>query len=189
MADSSDNRKTIDDLFEAISAGDPEAKKELLPLIYDELRRLAHSRLRYKRESHTLQTTELVHEAYINLARKPSQDWKNRYYFFSVAGTLMRQILIQHMRHRQRLKRGGGYEHADIDVEHLPDTKDKELILIDEALNELAMVDKTAVEVVERRYFVGQTIEETAKDMNISPATVKRKWDFAKAWLARKVKR
>jgi RNA polymerase sigma factor, sigma-70 family/RNA polymerase sigma factor, TIGR02999 family len=189
MADSSDNRKTIDDLFEAISDGDTEAKNELLPLIYDELRRQAHSRLRYKRESHTLQTTGLVHEAYINLVRKPAQDWKNRSYFFKATATLMRQILIQHMRNRRRLKRGGGHEHPDIDVEQLPATRDKELLLLDEALSELERVDKTLAELVERRYFAGQSIEETAKDMNISPATVKRKWKHAKAWLKREMKR
>jgi RNA polymerase sigma factor (TIGR02999 family) len=189
MTDSSDNRKTIDELLEAIGGGDSEAMNELLPLIYDELRRLAHSKLRYKRESHALQTTTLVHEAYLKLVRRPSRDLKNRVYFFGAAATLMRDIIIQHMRNRRRLKRGGGHEHVDIDVEHLPATKDKELILLDEALNELARVDKTLAVIVVNRYFAGLTVEETAKVMNISPATVKRKWELAKAWLAREMKR
>ncbi len=189
MTDSSDNRKTIDELLEAIGGGDSEALNELLPLIYDELRRLAHSKLRYKRESHTLQTTTLVHEAYLKLVRRPSHDLKNRVYFFGAAAALMRDIIIQHIRNRRRLKRGGGQEYSDVDVEQLPDTKDKELILLDEALNELARVDKTLAVIVVKRYFAGLTVEETAKVMNISPATVKRKWELAKAWLAREMKR
>jgi RNA polymerase sigma factor (TIGR02999 family) len=194
MTDSSDNGKTIEELLEAIGGGDSEAMSELLPLIYDELRRLAHSKLRYKRESHTLQTNTLVHEAYLKLVRRPSQDLKNRVYFFGAAATLMRDIIIQHIRNRGRLKRGGGRGQSDFDVEHLidnkgPATKDKELILLDEALNKLARVDKALAELVKNRYFAGLTIEETAKVMNIAPATVKRKWELAKAWLAREMKR
>lgn len=188
LKDSSDDRKKIDELFEAISSGDPEAKDKLMPLVYNELRRLAHSRLRYNRDSHTIRTTTLVHEAYINLVRNPSQDWKNRAYFFSAAGELMREILIDHMRKRQRLKRGAGAKQVDIDPDEiLPDTKDKELILLDEALKKLSRAHKTLSEVVINRYFAGLTIEDTATVMNIAPATVKRKWKLAKAWLAREM--
>ena len=190
MTDSSDYRKKIDDLLEAISSGNSEAMDELVPLIYDELRRQAHSWLRYERAGQTLQTTALVHEAYINLVSRPARDWKNRAYFFSAAATLMRQILIQHIRSRRRLKRGGGSEPPDFDVEHLPAlARDKEWIQLDEALDKLARVNKTLADLVVNRYFAGLTIEETAEVMNIAPATVKRKWDIARAWLAREMRR
>jgi RNA polymerase sigma factor (TIGR02999 family) len=189
MSDSSAYQKKIDELLKAHSSGDPAAIHELMPLIYDELRWLAQSNLKYKPESQTLRTTALVNEAYIKLVGRPSQDWKNRAYFFSLAAQLMREILIRHLRDRQRLKRGGHYERQDMDLvlNLLPDTEDKRLLMIDEALYELARVDKTAAEVVVRRYYAGLTVEETAQDMDIAPATVKRKWTFAQAWLSREL--
>jgi RNA polymerase sigma factor (TIGR02999 family) len=189
MTDPSDYKKKIDELLKAISGGDSEAMNELIPLIYDELRWLAHSKLKVHSESQTLRTTELVNEAYINMVSRRSQDWKNRAYFFCAAANLMRQILIQHMRNKERLKRGGGHEQEDLNVEDLLDTKDTELLQIHEALNDLERVDKTLAQIVVNRYFGGLTIEETAQVMNLSPATVKRKWEHAKAWLSRELKR
>ena len=191
MNDSSDDRKKVDELLEAISGGNSEAMNELMPLIYGELRRWAHIILSHERRNYTLRTTALVHEAYMRLSRSAFREWKNRSHFFHVAATVMRRILIQHARKRMSIKRGGEYEIVSMEEEdNIPDLgKDENLVRLDEALIKLEEVDKTLAEVVENRFFAGLTIEETAQVMGISPATVKRKWEHAKAWLLREMKR
>jgi RNA polymerase sigma factor (TIGR02999 family) len=186
MDDSSNNREQVDRLLEAIRGGNDGALDELTPLIYDELRRLAHNRLRYERRGHTLRTTALVNEAYLMLVSSPSQNWKNRAYFFGAAARLMRQILIQHKRRRSCHKRRED-EREDVDVDNIPQTKDRMLLRLDEALYELERVNKTQADIVEKHYFGGLTLEEIAEVMNISLSTVKRRWRHAKAWLRREM--
>ncbi|MDQ3918740.1 MAG: sigma-70 family RNA polymerase sigma factor [Acidobacteriota bacterium] len=192
MNDSSGDRNKIDELLEAISGGSSEAIGELMPLIYGELRRQAHSILRRERQDHTLRTTALVHEAYIRLAGGTFRNWKNRSHFFHVAARVMRRVLIQHARKRLSIKRGGKYKIVPMEEEGggVPDFgKDENLIRLDEALIKLEGVDKTLAGLVENRFFAGLTIDETAQVMNMSPATVKRKWELAKAWLLREIYR
>ena len=186
MDDSSNRREEVDRLLDAIRAGDSEANHELMPLIYDELRRLAHNRLRYERNGHTLSTTALVNEAYLQLVKSPSQDWKNRAYFFGAAARAMRQILIQHQRSRSRLKRSSD-KREDVDLDKISRSKDSMLIRLDEALNELERVNKTQADIVENRYFGGLTLEEISEVMNIPLTTVKRHWKHAKTWLKREI--
>lgn len=191
MYDSSDDRNRIDELLEAIGGGDSEALNELMPLIYGELRRQAHLILSRERPNHTLRTTALVHEAYIRLAGSDFRGWKNRSHFFHVAAKVMRRTLIQHARKRVSIKRGGGYRIVSIDDEGgIPDLgKEENLVRLDAALIRLEELDKTLAELVENRFFAGLTIEETAQVMDVSPATVKRKWELAKAWLLREMNR
>ena len=186
MNDSSNRREQVDRLLEAIRNGNNEAMDELMPLIYDELRRLAHSRLRYERNDHTLRTTALVNEAYMRLVKSPSQDWKNRAYFFGAAARSMRQILIQHQRSRSRLKRSSD-ERQDVEVGNIVRRKDSMSVRLDEVLYELERVSKTQADIVEKHYFAGLTLEEIAEVMNISLSTVKRQWRHAKAWLRREM--
>ena len=186
MSDSSNKREEVDRLLDAIRDGNNGAMDELMPLIYDELRKLAHSRLRREGQNHTLRTTALVNEAYLKLVKVPSQNWKNRAYFLGAAARLMRRILIQHYRDRNSQKHKN--ERVDVDVDSISQTKDKNLERLDEALNELERINKTQAEIVDKRYFAGLTLEEIAEVMNISLATVKRNWQAAKAWLKREMK-
>lgn len=191
MTDSSDDSEKITDIIRACRNGNPEAVNKLVPIILDELRRLALIHFSRERPNHTLQPTVLVDEAYMKLVANSSQDWENRAHFFGAASRLMRQILIQHVREKKRIKRGGDYKRVSYDeVENiLGAEKEDNLIRLDDALNKLAKVNKQGAEIVEKLYFAGLTIEETAEIMNIAPATVKRKWKVAKAWLYREIKR
>lgn len=177
----------VTQLLQDWSNGKREALDELLPLVYDELRRLARSYLRRERSEHTLQTTALVHEAYLKLIDQRSVDWKNRAQFFALSAQAMRRILIDNARKHLSAKRGKGEkisldEAADITVE-----ADENLIALDKALQELETVDEKQSRIIELRYFGGLTIEETAEVLKISPATVKREWTFARAWLYQKM--
>jgi RNA polymerase sigma factor (TIGR02999 family) len=190
MSNSSIRREQIDRYLEAIRGGDSEAVNELMPFIYDELRRQAHRMLRNERQGHTLQTTALVHEAYMNLVVSPSKDWENLEHFFNLAAKVMRNILVDYARRRYCLKRAGGSMPAEIDLDELPDTsKDEGLIRLDEALNRLWKINQRQAEIVENRFFAGLKNEEISKLMNISESTVKREWRHAKAWLWREMKR
>jgi RNA polymerase sigma factor (TIGR02999 family) len=191
MTDSSDKSDEIIEILRACRNGSHEAVNELVPIIYAELRRLAHSHFSRERQNHTLQTTALVHEAYIKLVADSSQNWENRAHFFGAASRLMREILIQYAREKNRLKRGGGYKRVSNDeVDKVPAAeKEEDWVRLDEALRKLAKVDQVLAEIVEKRYFAGLTNEEIAEVMNISLATVKRKWQLAKAWLFREMKR
>ena len=166
--------------------GDPSALELLTPIVYDELRRLAASYLRREREGHTLQPTALLHEAYVKLANQANQDWKNRAHFFGVAAHLMRQILVDHARGRNRAKRGAGAANVQIN-EAIDAVQEKPEILVelDDALNELAKFDERKAKVIEMRFFAGMSVEETAEALSISVATVGREQRMAEAWLGR----
>lgn len=166
------------------SSGNQQALEELLPLIYNELRHLAHNFLYRERRGHTLQTTALVHEAYLKLIDQKDARWQNRAHFFAIAAQAMRRILIDSARRHTAEKRGGPQEKISLD--EAPDLSlepDKNLIALDEALTRLHEIDPQQSRIVELRYFGGLTIEETAEVTKISTATVKREWTMARAWL------
>jgi RNA polymerase sigma factor (TIGR02999 family) len=168
--------------------GDPAALDRLLPVVYAELRRIASRRLRRERSGHTLQPTALVHEAYLRLVQAPEVDWRDRAHFFAVAARVMRQVLVDHARTRDAAKRGGGAHKVAIEEVAEPRVSvDVDLLALDQALGRLTDLDPEQARVVELRYFGGLTIEETAEVMNVSPATVKRDWTLAKAWLRREL--
>lgn len=166
-------------------SGDDEALNKLMPLVYDELRRIAAAYLRREREGHTLQTAALVNEAYLRLVDQTRADWKNRAQFFGVAAQIMRRILVDYARNHQAAKRGSGGEKFELDeaIEIADNKTTPDLIALDDALNTLAELDPRQSRIVELRYFSGLEINEVAEVLNISPATVKREWNSAKAWL------
>ncbi len=181
-----ENRSRVQDvsaLLAAWSNHDPTARDTLVPIIYGELRRLAHHYMQNERAGHTLQTTALVHEAYLRLTDVDRMQWRDRGHFFAMAATLMRRILVDHARDRARDKRGGGIVFTAIDDEHVGPGSNIDAIALDEALERLAAMDPQQSSIVELRFFGGLTIEETADALDISPATVKREWTWAKAWL------
>ncbi len=164
--------------------GDQQAQEKLLPLIYNELRRLAHNFLHHERPGHTLQTTALVHEAYLKLIDQKHVRWQNRAHFFAISAQAMRRILIDSARRHTADKRGGKGEKISLEeVALVCSNPDSNLLALDEALNKLAQIDEQQSRIVELRYFGGLTIEETATVMNLSPATIKREWAMARAWL------
>lgn len=167
-------------------AGDREALEELMPLVYDELRGLAHHYLRQERSDHTLQSTALVHEAYMRLAGQNPPEWQNRAHFFGIAAHLMRQILVDYARSRRTAKRGANAPRLALDAaEALPQQTDVDVVALDRALQELSELDAQQGRIVELRFFAGLTIEDTSEVLGISPATVKRDWTTARAWLYR----
>lgn len=172
------------------SNGDSTAREKLVPLVYDELRRIARRCLSNSARDQTLQSTALVHEAYLRLVDRPSVHWDNRVHFFSVAAQLMRRILIDHVRMRQAKKRGGGSITLLLeDAVALPRRREVDLVALDHALNVLAALDERQCRLVELRFFGGLTIEETSKALDVSPATVKREWATARLWLLREMSR
>ncbi len=172
------------------SKGNRQALEQLMPLVYDELRRLADFYLRRERAGHTLQGTALVHEAYLRLVDQNRVQWQNRAHFFGVAAQMLRRILVDHARAHRTAKRGGGALTLALDEAiGAPEQKDLDLVALDDALNGLSQMDAQQAKIVELRYFSGLTIEETAEVLDISPATVKRDWVVAKAWLFREVQR
>ena len=175
-------------ILAAIEQGDPKAANQLLPLVYDELRRLAAQRLAHEAPGQTLDATALVHEAYLRLVeserRGSSPPWESRGHFFAAAAEAMRRILIENARHRKRLKHGGEVERVDLkaaDAAFSP--KQDDLLAIDEALTKLAGEDPAAAEVVKLRFYAGLSIEEAAAALGISRATAYRHWTYARAWL------
>ena len=177
-------------ILDAIQHGDPRAADELLPLVYDELRRLAASRMANEAPGHTLQPTALVHEAYLRLIAHDQRDrpWDGRAHFFAAAAEAMRRILIENARRKRALRHGGGQQRLDIaDVEAPAVAAHDDLLLIDEALEKFAAVDKPKAELVRLRYFAGLTLEEAASILGISLATASRWWDFSRAWLYREL--
>ncbi len=171
-----------------IGRGDKEALNRFLPVVYNELRRLASSYLRAEYGSRTIQTTELVHEAYIKLIGGQNISWQNKAHFFGIAANSMRQILVDLARKRKSQKRGGNQTKISLfeDLVIMDDSDDK-LLALDEALKKLETLDKRLCKVVELRYFSGLTINETAEALNTSASTVKREWNVAKAWLYREL--
>jgi RNA polymerase sigma factor (TIGR02999 family) len=166
--------------------GDREALEALMPLVYDELRRLAHHYLRQERNDHTLQSTALVHEAYLRLAGQNPPQWQNRAHFFGIAAHIMRQILVEYARGRSAAKRRGSACRLTLDeAVALPQQMGVDVVELDKALTGLAELDVQQSRIVELRYFAGLTIEDTSEVLGISPATVKRDWVTARAWLYR----
>jgi RNA polymerase sigma factor (TIGR02999 family) len=171
-------------LLVAWGAGDAGAREQMLPLVYDELRRLAAGYLRRERPDHTLQPTALVHEAYVRLIDQRRVDWSNRAQFIGVAAVMMRRILVNHARDRIADKRGAGAEHVPITVAGDPmGAAPVDLLDLHHALERLAELDPRKSQVVELKFFGGLTIDEIAATLEISPATVEREWKFARAWL------
>jgi RNA polymerase sigma-70 factor, ECF subfamily len=171
------------------SNGDQSALDKLMPVVYDELRRLAGNYLRRERAGHTLQPTALVNEAYLKLVDQRHARWQNRAQFFGVAAQLMRRILVDHARVRQAQKRGGS-DHQQLSLSHADRVAEKpgvDLLALHEALNDLAKIDEQQSRIVELRFFGGLTIEETAEVLEISHATVERDWTLARAWLRREL--
>lgn len=159
-----------------------------MPLVYDELRSLADRYLQCERPDHTLQATALVHEAYVRLSEQKQRHWENPEQFFGIAATFMRRILVNHARRHGRHKRGGTCRRVALNEALVVSPEPQpELFALDEALNRLAAVDPRKARTVELRYFAGLSIEETAKVLAVAPATVKRDWLFAKAWLLREI--
>ena len=182
--------ENITALLVGYGRGDKEALDKLMPIVYDELRRQAARYLRREQAGHTLQTTALIHEAYVRLVDQHNVQWQNRAHFFGIAAQMMRRILVDHARTKKRAKRGG----SDIKVSLADATipvkeRDLDVVALDEALNRLAGIDEQQSRVVELRFFSGLTVEETAEVMGISAATVKRDWSMAKAWLHRELSR
>jgi len=172
------------------SNGDRQALEKLTPLVYDELRRLAGRYLRQERVGHTLQSTALVHEAYMKLVGQNNVRWQNRAHFFGIAAQMIRRILVDYARARKADKRGAGAERLSLDEAiALPGGQDLDLVALDDALEGLAKIDARQSRLVELRFFAGLTIEETAEVMQMSLATAKRDWVSAKAWLSREVRR
>ncbi len=176
-------------MLERLGEGDRRAPDDLLPHVYGELRKLAHTYLQNERADHTLQATALVHEAYIRLVDWEKVSWQNRAHFFAVAAQVMRRILVDHARQKNARKRGSGQKLSLNDAMSFPSDPDREvdLILLDEALEELAGTDERQSRIVELRFFGGLTIEETAHALNVSSATVSREWAMAKTWLFQKL--
>jgi RNA polymerase sigma-70 factor (ECF subfamily) len=175
-------------LLKEISSGNRDALAKLVPVVYDELRRLAAYYLRQERSDHTLQATALVHEAYLRLVDQRHVDWNNRNHFFGVAAHLMRRVLLMHARELRAAKRGGAAQKISLDENAIfSQAQAEELVYLDELLTRLSAFDAQQERVVELRFFAGLSVEETADLMGISPATVKRDWAMAKAWLAREM--
>ncbi len=175
-------------LLLAWSEGEQAALEKLAPVVHQELRRLAHAYMRGERKDHTLQTTALINEAYLRLLDCRKMGWQNRAHFFAISAQMMRRILVDYARSRRYLKRGGGAEKISLDENRLTaDTRDPDLIELDEALKALGRVDERKGKVVELRYFGGLSVEETAEVLGVSPDTVMRDWKLAKAWLARQM--
>jgi RNA polymerase sigma factor (TIGR02999 family) len=171
-------------------SGDPEALQSLMPLVYDEMRRLAHRYLRRERPGHTLQSTALVHEAFVRLTGNAPPQWEDRAHFFGIAAHLMRQILVEYARTRNAGKRGGAAIKLNIDSIIEPSAKpDLDIVALDDALTDLARIDAQQSRVVELRFFSGLSIEDTAQVMGISESTVKRDWNTARVWLYRELDR
>jgi len=180
----------VSDLLAKWRAGDEESLRRLLPVVYNELRRVAHFHLRKERPGHTLQTTALVHEAYLCLVKQEAMNFENRAHFLAVCAQLMRQILVQYARRRNAAKRDGGYKLTlDDHAMALVENRSVDLVALDDALNGLAELDLQQSRIVELRFFGGLSIEETSKVLGISPATVKRHWTTARVWLHTQINR
>lgn len=178
----------VTQILEAIQRGDAHASDELLPLVYEELRRLAAYKMAYESPGQTLQPTALVHEAWIRLVGKENPKWENRAHFFGAAAEAMRRILIDNARRKHALRHGGNQLRVNLeDVDIASAAEEDQLLAIHEALDKLAAQDPVKAELVKLRYFVGMTIEEAAEVMGISEPTVKRYWAFARAWLYREI--
>lgn len=180
----------VTELLQEWRGGDREALDALLPLVYKELRRLAHFQLRDEGRDHTLQSAALVHEAYVRLVGLKTPQWESRTHFFAIAAQLMRQILVDYARRRSAAKRGGSVCKLTVDEAALtPRKKDVDVIALDDALQALAKIDERQSRVVELRFFAGLSLAEISDALEIAPATVQRDWTAARAWLHREMSR
>lgn len=178
----------VSQLLRAWSEGDRTVLDELMSLVYDELRRMAKRYMDRQQAGHTLQTTALIHEAYLRLVDQSEAQWQNRAHFFAVAATAMRHILVDHARTRQAAKRGGAAQQVSLDeAAAVSVERAEELVALDDALQSLAAFDRRKSQVVEMRYFGGLTVEETAEALQVSPETVARDWRLARTWLLRQL--
>jgi RNA polymerase sigma-70 factor (ECF subfamily) len=178
----------VTSLLQAWSLGDDQALQQLIPVVYDELRRVAGRHMAGERASHTLQTTALIHEVYVRLVDLDSTSIRNRAHFLAICARLMRNVLVDFARSRKYDKRGGGAVHVELDEAlHVSAMSDPDLVAVDEALERLAAIDARKSKVVEFRFFGGLSVNETAEALDISPETVMRDWKFAKAWLLREL--
>ncbi len=189
MSESMAAENEVTRILNAIQDREAEATQQLLPAIYEELRRLARHKMAGEAPNHTLQPTALVHEAWLRLVGPGHQTWENRAHFFTAAAEAMRRILVEHARRKLSLKRGGGAIREELDEASLvlaapPD----ELLAVHEALDKLAQEDPSAAELVKLRYFVGMTMEEAASALGIAPRTAERIWTYARVWLRREIR-
>jgi RNA polymerase sigma factor (TIGR02999 family) len=179
--------KTVSELLANWHAGDDEALRAAVPLVYEELRRVAHHYLQNERPGHTLQSTALVHEAYLRLEKQGAARFENREHFLAICAQLMRQILVEYARGRNAAKRNAGYR-LTLDDNLAFKTRDVDMVALDDALNELEKLDQQQSRIVELRFFGGLSIEETSRALNLSPTTVKRHWATARLWLHHQLK-
>jgi len=183
-----DSPQEITELLLAWEQGDPSAWERLMPLVEQELRRLAKSYLRKEKQGHTLQTTALVNEAYLRLVDQKRVHWQNRAHFFGIAATCMRRVLLDYAKAQGRGKRGGGVAHIALsEAPPIPVEEPVDLLALDEALRKLAKQDARKSRIVELRYFVGCTVEEVAEMLEVPKTTVEREWRLARAWLQREL--
>lgn len=185
-------RHEVTQLLNAAAGGDSRAAEELLPLVYQELRKLAHARMAHEPVGQTLQPTALVHEAYLRLLGSADVKWDGRGHFFGAAARAMRRILVERARSRNRIKRGGDRKRVEFGdqlevVSADSEQSDEQLVALDSVLEKLEAYDRRKCDVVMLRYFAGLSIEETAASLGLSPATVKNEWAFARAWLHREI--
>lgn len=193
---STPEERAFEELLGRVRDGDSEALNELVPLVYGELQELARGQRRRWRGGTPMQTTSLLHEAYMRLAGQEEPEWRDRAHFMAVAATAMRQILIDHARRRSAKKRGGDLRRVDIhEIESLLaspsrelEARDEVLLVLDEALGRLAEINERPVRILECRFFAGMTIPETAEALDVSPATISRGWSMARAWLYRELR-
>jgi RNA polymerase sigma factor (TIGR02999 family) len=190
---SSPNRGQVTRILADLGKGDPHAAQKLLPLVYEELRRLAHDRMRHEPPGHTLDPTALVHEAYVRLvgSEDPAATWDSRGHFFAAAAEAMRRILIERARRQRMQKHGGGRGRVSLDEARVAASEDtaSDVLALDEALKKLEAEDRVRSDVVKLRYFAGLTIEQTADVLGISHATVSRHWTYARTWLYQEMMR
>jgi RNA polymerase sigma factor (TIGR02999 family) len=176
-------------LLEAANRGDSQAAEQLLPLVYEELRRLAAAKMASENPGQTLQPTALVHEAWLRLAGDANRKWNDRTHFFAAAAEAMRRILVENARRKRAQRHGGGQQRLELlDLAAPSAPNADQLLAVNDALDKFAALDPQAAELVKLRYFVGMTIEETAEALGISKATVKRHWDYARAWLYEEIR-
>jgi RNA polymerase sigma factor (TIGR02999 family) len=179
------DRSDLTRLIEAVGQGDPQAARDLLPVVYDELRRLAAQRLAHETPGQTFEATALVHEAYLRLVGSdPERPWNGRGHFFAAAAEAMRRILVENARRKRRFRHGGGLDRIDLDrIDLAADQASDELLALSEALDRLSVEEPTVAEVVKLRYFAGLSIEEAASVLGVSVRTANRHWAYARAWL------
>jgi len=179
----------ITQVLQAIGRGEGKPSEDLLPLVYDELRKLAAARMANEQAGQTLQATALVHEAWLRLVADGDRTWQNRAHFFGAAAEAMRRILIENARRKSRIKHGGGQERVNVEDLELAETSpDEKVLLIDEALQELQARDPERAQIVVLKFFGGLTNQEVAQSLGIGERTVERQWAYAKAWLFRKIR-